>query len=286
MSSSASVNAEDQPVSFTPASELLFVKKEDGDYASTTLKIQNKSQKEALLFRIQTTSPLAYRVRPSHGRIGPEEGVDVTVVMVQESKKSDKFLIRYAAVGPAAVGEFGEQFASVEALAREHRIRCVIQGSPLTQDDNRSINTIVGPALEPVTPLTEQQPSPSTASSPEDLQRELTDARQQVRELARRNQELSQRLAAVEQSGIRLRDIAGASKPAISAEGSGLDRIAYSNPNLPSPVESLEPTILDQALQYYESWNRLVESVLPNSLRSGLVVLLLLFAYLLGLTKG
>lgn len=51
--------------------------KDERDYTQPTITITNKSTTDALLFRIQTTSPLSYRVRPSHGRIGPSESIDI-----------------------------------------------------------------------------------------------------------------------------------------------------------------------------------------------------------------
>jgi len=44
---------------------------------------------------VQTTTPTAYRVRPSHGRIPPGEHADVQIVMMSESERSDKFQVKY-----------------------------------------------------------------------------------------------------------------------------------------------------------------------------------------------
>lgn len=114
------------------------------------------------------------------------------------------------------------QFASVEAQAKDHRLKCVLQGV----DEEPSTHTgeaLVEPTAGAVSPpsvaanssrgssshLIAPTPSPSPYSThtgaaggeyQEEMQRELQSARQQIQQLATRNQELSQRLAAVEQS--------------------------------------------------------------------------------------
>ncbi len=64
------------------------------------LKITNLLSDQDILFRVQTTSPLTYRVKPSNGRISAGETVSVQVVMIAESTKPDKFLIKYAPISP------------------------------------------------------------------------------------------------------------------------------------------------------------------------------------------
>lgn len=80
----------------------------DGEYSQPTINIRNTLPSSDLLFRVQTTSPLSYRVKPSHGRIPVGESVDIQVIMVADSKKADKFLIRCAPVDHEATGEFAD----------------------------------------------------------------------------------------------------------------------------------------------------------------------------------
>lgn len=111
----------DEYASFEPSTQLTFQHKDsytsssapqspnaDHLFTSPTISIKNKSDSQALLYRIQTTSPQYYRVRPSHGRLAPLETVDVHVVMLADSKKSDKFLIKCAPVDPVQTGDFQE----------------------------------------------------------------------------------------------------------------------------------------------------------------------------------
>lgn len=66
-----------------------------------TLRIINLTGDQDILFRVQTTAPLTYRVKPSHGRIPAGETAIVQVVMVADSTKVDKFLIKYAPIDPS-----------------------------------------------------------------------------------------------------------------------------------------------------------------------------------------
>lgn len=156
--------------------------------------------------------------------------------MVADSRKIDKFLIRCAPVASTTTGDFTELFASVESLAKDHRLKCAIVGgeegeagaltsggtlvdasspadtniNPITSPNQnlgngleklafeRSASSIsnVGPTI--LSPP--QEPSITGNDNEEQLQKELNKARQQLKDLATRNQELSQRLSAVEQS--------------------------------------------------------------------------------------
>jgi hypothetical protein len=108
-----------------------------------------------VLFRIQTTSPYSFRVRPSHGRIEAGQVAEVTVLMLAESsKKVDKFQINFAplrgseamerlGIDAATAGlneasqpnaedeaagtvEFSALFKAVESQAHKYRLRCVL----------------------------------------------------------------------------------------------------------------------------------------------------------------
>ena len=98
-----------------PHEELLFQPTNDGSGASNlsaTISLKN-SDTMPILFRIQTTSPLVYRVKPSHGWVLPSSSVSVLVVHVGAStitttsgdggaaalSKVDKFLVKF---GPIA----------------------------------------------------------------------------------------------------------------------------------------------------------------------------------------
>lgn len=92
---------------------------EEADWSQPTLTLHNKSSSAALLFRIQTTSPLSYRVKPSHGRIGPGSSVTIAFIMVSVSAKPDKFLIKYVLLDESQPNgeQNGESGDSIEQFA-------------------------------------------------------------------------------------------------------------------------------------------------------------------------
>lgn len=137
---------------------LFLIVESDRDISSANpincpLKLTNKHPTHDMLFRIQTTSPLSYRVRPSHGRIALGESMEVHVGLVADSKKQDKFLIRYV---PVARGEnntdFMQLFTQLEVNIKEHRLKCMIKenapssslpnATPLTRSTSRTNSTI------------------------------------------------------------------------------------------------------------------------------------------------
>lgn len=97
---------------------------------TVTLRLSNTSSTEDVLFRIQTTSPAIYRVRPSHGRVATGSTLDVQVVMVTEPVKADKFLVKYVALAPETpTGEFMAHFEGNTSTAMERRLRVVLLGT-------------------------------------------------------------------------------------------------------------------------------------------------------------
>jgi hypothetical protein len=78
-----------EDVGIEPSEQLDFLP--DGDVnggsmgssgLTSSICLRNNHHALPLLFRIQTTSPLQYRVRPSHGRIVPGDRVNVLVVRI------------------------------------------------------------------------------------------------------------------------------------------------------------------------------------------------------------
>lgn len=97
---------------------------------STTLSLSNTSKALDVLYRIQTTSPATYRVRPSHGRIATGGRVDVQIVMVTEPVKADKFLVKYVTVAHSLPAEdFLEQFQAAQASSQERLLRVSVSGA-------------------------------------------------------------------------------------------------------------------------------------------------------------
>ena len=110
---------------------MLYIERVGEAPLTVTLCLHNTSSTDDVLFRIQTTSPTIYRVRPSHGRISAMSSTETQVVMVGEPVKADKFLVKYTTVATeTATGDFLPMFEQAAAkMAMERRLRVVLLGS-------------------------------------------------------------------------------------------------------------------------------------------------------------
>lgn len=110
---------------------MLYIERVGEAPLTVTLCLHNTSSIDDVLFRIQTTSPTIYRVRPSHGRISAMSSTETQVVMVGEPVKADKFLVKYTTVATdTATGDFLPMFEQAAAkMAMERRLRVVLLGS-------------------------------------------------------------------------------------------------------------------------------------------------------------
>ncbi|PJF17080.1 hypothetical protein PSACC_03136 [Paramicrosporidium saccamoebae] len=148
-----------------------------------TLRLTNSSKQEDVLYRVQTTSPATYRVRPSHGRISVNQHVDIQVMMVTDPVRADKFLVKYVTV-PSSLpqGEFMEQFQAAENEAMEHRLRVAVT--------NETFGSTVS---ERESPVVSQTGSLQNVNG-ESLAAELKEAKAKIQVLVSKNQELTKSL--------------------------------------------------------------------------------------------
>lgn len=188
-----------------------------------TLRLTNTSQAVDVLYRVQTTSPAIYRVRPSHGRIPAGGANELQVVMVMDPVKADKFLIKYVTVSRSLPqGDFTKQFSEAESTSQEHRLKVSVVGEIGPNESSTNITspnfqptradsvgsekgtTLFGDSLNPDpatnSPLLAAMSGASLSSLPtRDLQSmtadaiaaELKEARAKISLLAAKNQELS-----------------------------------------------------------------------------------------------
>lgn len=168
---------------------------------TTTLRLTNTSRALDVLFRVQTTSPTVYRVRPSHGRIPANSHLDVQVVMVSDPVKADKFLVKWVTVAHSLPhGDFAKQFQEAEGSARERRLRVNITGASGANGNERAPAAVVTQGGDS-TPTSKGASTASLASlaslpsmSQETLIAELKEARARIQALSTQNQELSRSL--------------------------------------------------------------------------------------------
>jgi len=105
-----------------------------------TLSVSN-SNSQPVAFKVKTTAPKQYCVRPNSGRIEPGETVDVQVLLqpMKEdppigAKCRDKFLVQSAIITPdretATLAEFWSITEKDKSFISEQKIRCVFLPKP------------------------------------------------------------------------------------------------------------------------------------------------------------
>ena len=100
-----------------------------------TLSLHNPTS-ERIAFKVKTTSPKKYCVRPSSGFVEPSSGRDVQVIMQAQKEFSaqgeckDKFLVQYVFASPDVTeARAGELFDNGRANnVRQAKLRVVLQG--------------------------------------------------------------------------------------------------------------------------------------------------------------
>lgn len=89
-----------------PDTELVFSKPLAGN-AKQTLTVTNSNADAAIAFKVKTTSPKQFCVRPNAGRLNPGESCEVLVILQTKDgapvdlKKKDKFLIQAIKLDPS-----------------------------------------------------------------------------------------------------------------------------------------------------------------------------------------
>ncbi|ORY75546.1 hypothetical protein LY90DRAFT_502093 [Neocallimastix californiae] len=176
-------------VTFEPSDSLHFVKK------SNSRNLDG--------FKIKTTSPHKFCVRPSVGKILPNKKSEISVyIRIHENKKlnsvsSDKFLIQTTVISSdianlsqeQSIEKIGEEFkkldklkktspAEVANLLKEHKLLCDISGLPnISIDDSKkavTLNSSESPKDKSLaSPLTPNVASPDKKSRTELNENEL-----------------------------------------------------------------------------------------------------------------
>jgi outer membrane murein-binding lipoprotein Lpp len=83
-------------LSVSPSETLVFSKMSNANTPSETLKLTNDSQ-ENVAFKVKTTAPKSYMVRPSFGTLRPQETQEVQIILVSTDAMSvseHRFLVQ------------------------------------------------------------------------------------------------------------------------------------------------------------------------------------------------
>ena len=84
----------------SPDSEIVFQKSPTHQNPRQTLTITNNlTEESSLAFKVKTTAPKQFVVRPNSGKLAPGEKIDITIVLQLrdgsiDTKRKDKFLVQ------------------------------------------------------------------------------------------------------------------------------------------------------------------------------------------------
>uniref|UniRef100_A0A1B6CK24 MSP domain-containing protein n=1 Tax=Clastoptera arizonana TaxID=38151 RepID=A0A1B6CK24_9HEMI len=130
----------------SPPEAVVFLN--DGNDMSGFITLCNSSE-EAMAFKIKTTAPEKFRVKPSYGIITPKDSAIINVVLQQGLQPSailrDKFLIMsFPVESDFAIGDLTEAFKNTESRKVENcRLKCTLTNPGNMSSMNGNIFTQV-----------------------------------------------------------------------------------------------------------------------------------------------
>uniref|UniRef100_UPI00398ECFB1 motile sperm domain-containing protein 2 isoform X1 n=1 Tax=Pristiophorus japonicus TaxID=55135 RepID=UPI00398ECFB1 len=112
----------------SPAEDIHFGSKERGE--TKCLIVLTNVTKNPVAFKVRTTAPEKYRVKPSNGNFEPGTSLDILVSLHGggEASPQDRFLVmaaemnQAAGAGPPDLGQFWKEVPRDQVM--EHRLRC------------------------------------------------------------------------------------------------------------------------------------------------------------------
>ncbi|KAG5880678.1 hypothetical protein JTB14_028433 [Gonioctena quinquepunctata] len=131
----------------TPPSIITFVK--DGNELVSTLELQNVDGSTHISYKLKTTSPEKFRVKPSTGCLAPGESTTVTVTLLPGFQlgglSRDKFLVMNTAIDPNETCNVDAAELWKNSSGRkvnQHRLKC-IQSGDFTKNGNSAAQTSI-----------------------------------------------------------------------------------------------------------------------------------------------
>ncbi|KAK3602325.1 hypothetical protein CHS0354_007119 [Potamilus streckersoni] len=116
-------------LTISPAEELAFIIDNAGKEAGTIISLKN-TLPYSIAYKVKTTSPEKYRVRPSFGVVKAGTTVEVVIILQQEyfaTAHKDKFLIMAMEMTDGGTDNVTEIWKNVSKESiMEHRLRCVV----------------------------------------------------------------------------------------------------------------------------------------------------------------
>ncbi|XP_055683816.1 vesicle-associated membrane protein-associated protein B-like [Lutzomyia longipalpis] len=226
-------------------------------HVTSRMRLTNPTDK-VILYKIKTTAPKKYCVRPNGGILSPQKSTEVNIVLQPfifdpNEKNRHKFMVQ-SAIAPAGA----EQYASVEQLWKEinplelmdSKLRCVFEVTADSAPQTGSTVTSSGDEQQTVYSAPESaSPFKSGAGGDDSAMITTSDtakATAELRQLREEESQLRQENLMLKEQVLRLKmalDDAGANDGAKGGANvwsgntpSYQQQIAYAPPNLPLPV--------------------------------------------------
>ncbi|KAI9247155.1 PapD-like protein [Phascolomyces articulosus] len=119
-----------------PSTHLTFTRPFSHPVATETISIENPS-KVPISFKVKTTAPKQYCVKPNTGRIEPNERIQVQESKIEGYECKDKFLIQTTEIKPIYKDmNLTEMWQQIESEEKEpvyrHKLKCIL-GIPPTK---------------------------------------------------------------------------------------------------------------------------------------------------------
>uniref|UniRef100_A0A1L8DWA6 Putative vesicle-associated membrane protein-associated protein n=1 Tax=Nyssomyia neivai TaxID=330878 RepID=A0A1L8DWA6_9DIPT len=245
----------DQMLLIEPQNELKF-RGPFNTHVTSRMRLTNPTDK-VILYKIKTTAPKKYCVRPNGGILSPQKSTEVSIVLQPfifdpNEKNRHKFMVQSAIAPPGA-----EQYASVEQMWKEinqgelmdSKLRCVFEvtadGAPQTG------NTVTSSADEQMTAYSAADSSPFKPGAGGDDPATITasdtaKATAELRQLREEESQLRQENLMLKEQVLRLKMALDDAEQGDSSKGgsnvwsgntpSYQQQLAYAPPNLPVPV--------------------------------------------------
>lgn len=203
----------EQVLLLEPSTELKF-KGPFTDVVTTCLKLNNPTEK-SVCFKVKTTAPRRYCVRPNSGVIEPKSSVNVSVMLQPfdydpNEKSKHKFMVQSMFAPPDC--------SDMEAVWKEakpedlmdSKLRCAFE---LPLENERSLDVDTNKIIPSAAAKTESSVSKPISSALEDteakkLQDEFKRLQTEMQRLERENKQLK------EEDGVRMRKLPHTSNPA------------------------------------------------------------------------
>lgn len=210
----------DQALKLNPPHELRFTGPFE-DVVPSKLELSNTSERP-VSFKVKTTAPRRYCVRPNAGVVKPYDKVEVMLMLQPfefdpREKNKHKFMVQ-ALFGPEGDLPIDEQFKQAKPdQLMETKLRCVFE-LPAT-DTNSQATGSPAPAL-PDAPSSPPLNASLKESAPKDvnqLLQQITNSAEEIKKLRTECSQLRQENMIIKEEKLQLQRAVGSSKGTVTA---------------------------------------------------------------------